>query len=161
MFLGDADLLRMRDFLIAANASGRPGYWHIGDLIWGVYQNTLRPTRLDPAMGGGRGRTAGLRVARGAGWRQRPGSPAAARERVLEEQMLDWGVADILAHPHPEPPEVWAKALDSDAPYQAILARRGFQRDDFHYLLMRCDLRAAIPAGELAPGWSVRHVGDE
>lgn len=41
MFEGDAYLLRMRDFLIAANASGRPGYWHIGDLIWGVYQNTI------------------------------------------------------------------------------------------------------------------------
>jgi len=162
MFEGDADLLQMRDFLIAANASGRPGYWHIGDLIWGVYQNTI----FDPRASIRLWEDAGGELL-GFAWREEPDGlsiqvhPRLRGSGLLEQQMLDWGAADILAHPHPEPPEMWAKAMDSDAPYQAILARRGFQRDDFHYLLMRRDLRAPIPAAELPPGWSVRQVGDE
>ncbi|HET9221911.1 MAG TPA: hypothetical protein VFO07_05370, partial [Roseiflexaceae bacterium] len=45
-FRDHADLLRLRDFLSAAGAAAeQPGFWHIGDLIWGVYQNTV----FDPA----------------------------------------------------------------------------------------------------------------
>jgi hypothetical protein len=42
LYGADADLARMIAFLEAANAGGlSTGYFHVGDLIWGLYQNTL------------------------------------------------------------------------------------------------------------------------
>src|SRR6266540_3281242 len=99
MFEGDADLLRMRDFLIAANASGRPGYWHIGDLIWGVYQNTI----FDPRASIRLWEDAGGELL-GFAWREEPDGlsiqvhPRLRGSGLLEQQMLDWGAA-ICARP--------------------------------------------------------------
>jgi N-acetylglutamate synthase-like GNAT family acetyltransferase len=46
-FGGQADVLRIMAFLSAArvNAS-QPGYWHVGDFLWRLYQNTV----FDPFM---------------------------------------------------------------------------------------------------------------
>src|SRR5690348_14140104 len=42
-YTGDADRDRIRDFFIAATAASAPPYryWHVGDLLWGMYQNTI------------------------------------------------------------------------------------------------------------------------
>ena len=37
-----ADVLRMMAFLSAARVDGsQPGYWHVGDLIWRLYQTVV------------------------------------------------------------------------------------------------------------------------
>lgn len=41
-FGGDADVQKLKDFLVMANADlNRPNYWHVGDLVWGLYQNMV------------------------------------------------------------------------------------------------------------------------
>jgi ribosomal protein S18 acetylase RimI-like enzyme len=162
-FRDQADLLRMRDFLSAANAaSDWPGFWHIGDLIWGVYQNTVfdpqRSIRLWESADG---------ELLGFGWLEEPDGvnlqihPRLRGDGTLEQQILAWAAEHNRARLGVESPELWAKANDSDAPLCALLERLGFARDDFHYLLMRRDLQAPIPDTALPAGWSVRHVGGE
>ncbi len=102
-FGGEADLLRLRDFLVEANAtSTRPGYWHIGDLIWGIYQSTI----FDPY--------ASIRLwERGDGellgfaWLEAPDGvniqihPSLRGDGLIEEQMLAWAIEQGPLRPKP------------------------------------------------------------
>jgi mycothiol synthase len=161
-FREQADLLRMRDFLSAANAVEQPGFWHIGDLVWGIYQNTVFDPQTSIRLWES---TDGELL--GFGWLEGPDGvslqihPRLRGSGVLEEQILAWAAEHYQVQRAAQPPELWAKANDSDAPLRALLERHGFARDDFHYLLMRRDLRAPIPDVALPAGWSVRHVGGE
>jgi ribosomal protein S18 acetylase RimI-like enzyme len=162
-FRDHADLLRLRDFLSAASAAAeQPSFWHIGDLIWGVYQNTV----FDPAASirlweGDDGELLGF------GWLEDPDGvswqihPRLRGSGALEQQILAWAAERGQARADVAPRELWAKACDSDLAVRALLEQWGFTRDDFHYLLLRRDLGAPIPAPALPAGWSVRHVGGE
>jgi len=162
-FNGRADLLRMCDFLVAAHAiSPRPGYWHIGDLIWGIYQNTVfdpyRSIRLWEGQGG---------ELLGFAWLEEPDGvniqvhPRLRGDGTVEEQMLAWAIAQGPLRPTPATAEIWAKACDTDAPLRALLERHGFVRDEDHSLLLQRSLLPPSPEPALPPGWVVRHVGDE
>jgi mycothiol synthase len=161
-FGGDADLLRLRDFLVAANAaSTRPGYWHIGDLIWGVYQNTIFDPYASIRLWERDGELLGF------AWLEAPDGvniqihPSLRGDGPLEEQMLAWAIEQGSLRPTPAMTEIWTRACDSDAPLRALLDRHGFVRDDEHFLLLRRSLSEPIPVPLLPPGWVVRHVGDE
>jgi hypothetical protein len=93
-YAGDADRDRMRDLIVATSAGARPNYWHVGDLLWGLYQNTV----FDPFANirlweGGAGEL------RGFAWFSPPVAlewevaPRPGRDAALEEQMLAWGEA--------------------------------------------------------------------
>src|SRR5262245_512928 len=101
----------MRDFLSAMNVQAeQPSFWHIGDLIWGVYQNIV----FDP--------TASIRLWESAdgellgfGWLEEPDGVSLqvhARLRgsgTLEQQILAWAAEHYRAHLAAGPPELWAK----------------------------------------------------
>jgi hypothetical protein len=53
---GEVDLLPMLEFLSSATSAAPPGtYWHPGDVIWGMFQNTVfdpgREVRLYDSVG--------------------------------------------------------------------------------------------------------------
>jgi len=160
---GADDLRRMRDLIIAAEADPTyPNYWHVGDLLWGMYQNIV----FDPF--------ANIRLwedANGAlrafAWFSPPElleceiDPRYGRDEALVEQMLAWGAArrrELLEDGDDERLFL-TSARDDDLDKIALLTRHGFTRDDYHMLNMRRDLSQPIP--DLAPpeGFVVRHVG--
>lgn len=158
---GDADRQKIYDFLVMANAqSAQQHYWHVGDLIWGMYQNTL----FDPytAVGLWEGENDELL---GFTWREASNSlewqvhPRLRGEGGLEQQMLDWAIRDAIAPA--DDPWFWVKTPSSDQGTVAFLERNGFMRDEFHYLLLYRDLHIPIPTSELPEGWTVRSVGGE
>jgi ribosomal protein S18 acetylase RimI-like enzyme len=171
-YAGDADRERLRTFLAAANAEDARGggrtFWHVGDLLWALYQNT----ELDPASTirlweDERGEVAGF------GWFDEPDTvewQIAPRWRGgdLASEMLAWGErrareagASVLRR----------KALDGDTETLALLAANGFARDDrtplalqqrrgfppegYYYVGLARDLHQTIPE----PDWEQAAAG--
>jgi ribosomal protein S18 acetylase RimI-like enzyme len=163
-YSGDVDRDRMRDLIVIASADARPNYWHVGDLLWGLYQNTV----FDPF--------ANIRLwegdegeLRGFAWFSPPSAlewevdPRFAIDAALEEQILAWGAArrrELLEEGDDERLFL-TSARDDDPEKIALLTRHGFARDNYYMLNMRRDLEQPIP--DLAPpaGFAVRHVGGE
>jgi mycothiol synthase len=162
-YAGDADRDRMRDLIVVASAHARPNYWHVGDLLWGLYQNTV----FDPF--------ANIRLweghsgeLRGFAWFSPPVvfewevDPRFGRDATLEEQMLAWGEARRRALLEDDDERLFlASARDDDPEKIALLTRHGFTRDDYHMLNMCRDLDQPISDPAPPPGFVVRHVGGE
>lgn len=183
-YASDADRERLRAFLTAATAedarAGRRTYWHVGDLLWALYQNT----ELDPASTirlweDERGELAGF------GWFDEPEFvewQIASRWRAageLASEMLAWGEqraraagASVL---HSRAPNGDTEALallvahgferDDRTPL-ALQQRRGFPSDGYYELHLGRDLRLPIPEAdaERASGgrpYETRAVGGE
>lgn len=183
-YAGDADRERLRAFLVAATAedarNGRRIGWHIGDLLWALYQNT----ELDPASTirlweDERGDLAGF------GWFDEPETvewqiaPRWRADGTMASEALAWGEQRAR--------EAGASVLRSRAPNGdtetlALLAANGFARDDrtplalqqkrgfppdgYYYARLGRDLRQPIPEAD-AEGMSTgrtyetRAVGGE
>jgi ribosomal protein S18 acetylase RimI-like enzyme len=163
-YAGDADRDLMRDLIVAASADERPNYWHVGDLLWGLYQNTV----FDP-FANIRLWESDTRDLHGFAWLSPPSvlewevDPRLGRDAVLEEQMLAWGEArrrELLEEGEAECLFL-ATARDDDPEKIALLTRHGFTRDDFHMLNMRRDLDQPIPDQVPPVGFAVRHVRGE
>jgi ribosomal protein S18 acetylase RimI-like enzyme len=164
-YRGDADLHRMRDLIVAASADGaQPNYWHVGDLLWGMYQNTIfdpfQHVRLWEREDG---------ALLGFAWLRPPSmlesevDPRYDESVMLAEQMLAWGELHRRALPEDaDGQRLFHTSARADDPDRiALLQLHGFTRDDHHLLHMHRDLDRPIP--DLAPpvGFVVRHVGDE
>jgi ribosomal protein S18 acetylase RimI-like enzyme len=159
---GDRDLSLLRDFLVTVGADPqRDGYLHLGDLLWGLYQNEV----FDPT------RSIRLWEREGAGllgfaWFEEPdGVVVQARPSLrghdgLVGQMLAWA-AERLPKAEAGARELWTWAFVSDAAYIALLERQGFEREEDHALKVRRDLNGPIPTPALPPGYTLRHVGGE
>ncbi len=99
----------------------------IGDLIWGVYQNTI----LDPYASvrlweNEAGELLGFAWLEAPDGNEHPDPPQPARGAgALEEQMLAWAIEQGPQRPQPATTEIWAKANDTDTPLRALLARLG------------------------------------
>jgi ribosomal protein S18 acetylase RimI-like enzyme len=163
-YAGDADRDRMRALVVAASAAERPNYWHVGDLLWGLYQNTVfdpfTNIQLWEDNAGQLCCFAWLSPPSVLEWELDPRfGPGAA----LEEQMLAWGEArrrELIEHGDDEQ-LLLASARDDDPAKIALLTRHGFAHDDYHMLNMRRDLEQPISDLALPPGFVVRHVGGE
>ena len=162
-FSSEADLLRMRDLIVAAVAAGSYD-WHVGDLWWAMYQNTV----FDPYPN--------IRL-----WEDSAGTllafawfdpphlltsqvhPSIRDDATIEEQMLDWGEArrqELLAADDQER-TLLVRAFEDDVRRSALFARRGYHRDEFSMLHMRRDLAEPIPSSPPDDNIIVRHVGGE
>lgn len=174
-YAGDTDRDRIRDFLVAATAADAPPYryWHTGDLIWGMYQNTVfDPYSVFELWEDETGALVAVVWSEGADeldFQVRPdlrgkGVVADAILRRAEERARAAGSRTLTT-----------KALAGDDATVAILTRHGFARDErtpesqikkwgyppngFGYVHMARDLRQTIPESNLPPGWTVRAVG--
>jgi mycothiol synthase len=138
-------------------------YWHVGDLVWGIYQNTIYDPRRNVRL-----------------WENEQGellgfawinskevilqvSPHldATKVNYLLEQMIAWGEEHQQESPANgnAPPSFYA--FDNDLPLKNLLLRHGYRREESHSLHMRRDLNRPIPQTVLPEGWVVRHVAGE
>jgi mycothiol synthase len=162
-YAGDADRDRMRELVVRASADARPNYWHVGDLLWGLYQNTVfNPFANIRLWEDGSGEL------RGFAWFSPPlvleweVDPRFGRDTALEEQMLAWGESRRRELLENDDERLFlSSARDDDPERIALLTGHGFTRDDYHMLNMRRDLDQPIP--DLAPplGFLIRHVGGQ
>ena len=163
LYDGDADRARMLAFLEAANAGGlSTGYFHVGDLIWGMYQNTLFDPRENIRLWERDGQLLGF------AWFDMPNSvnmqidPALHGQGQLEAEMLEWAGerARACQSGSQDPPKLATWCMADDQWRDAFLTGRGFVRGSYEMLHFRCDLAAPI-AAVAAPGAVVRPVGGE
>jgi ribosomal protein S18 acetylase RimI-like enzyme len=159
-----ADLARMIGFLEAINAGGLSmGYFHLGDLIWGMYQNTL----FDPHENIRLWERAGLLV--GFAWFDKPNSvnmqigPTLRGQGQLEAEMLEWAGerAHACQQGAQEPPMLWTWCMADDQWRDAFLVERGFARGSYEMLHFHCDLMGPIADAPPPAQIVVRSVGGE
>ncbi|HEY6409326.1 MAG TPA: GNAT family N-acetyltransferase, partial [Ktedonobacteraceae bacterium] len=137
-------------------------YWHVGDLVWGIYQNTIYDPRKNVRL-----------------WENEQGDLLGftwsnAHEIVLEvsphldssevhevlEEMLAWGEErQEASSTNGNTPSFCA--FEDDLPLKNQFLRHGYQREESHMLHMRRDLKQRIPETMLPEGWVVRHVTGE
>jgi GNAT superfamily N-acetyltransferase len=164
-FSGDADLRRMRDFLIAARADGsRHDYFHVGDLLWGMFQNTIfDPTQQVRLWEHADGQLLGF------AWFYPPKAvsfqihPRWCGKGLIEEQMLEWAEEHRYAQAQAgdEALTLTTNALEDDRQRIAFLKRHGFERTENHFLYMFQVLDRPLPEVHLPEGFTVRHITSE
>lgn len=160
-YSGDADRQKLYDFLVMANAApNQPNYWHVGDLLWGMYQNTVFDPRTAIALWESEtGELLGFTLREAANSLEWQVHPKLRGQAELEQKMLDWALRDAKAPA--DDPYFWAKVPSGDTATVALLEHNGFTRDEFHYFLMYRTLNEPVPAPTLPAGWMVRAVGGE
>ncbi len=138
-------------------------FWHVGDLVWGMYQNTLFDPRQNVRLWeNGAGELVGF------AWRDKHGTgvqvaPQHRHDSELLARMVAWGEMrqrEAMAQEGAEPVYT-VTAFKDDFPLLELLAQQGFQRDEFYMLHMRRDISQPIPEAKLPGGWIVRPVGGE
>ena len=160
---GGADLLRMLEFVSSATSTAPPGaYWHPGDVIWGMYQNTV----FDPRHGI-RLWEAGDKLL-GFAWLEEPDGvvmqvhPRLRATGILEREMLDWAAHQTHAvYGERAGDELWTRIPEDEPRLAALLAGFGFTKDPDHALKMSRDLDGPLPEPAPLDGWIVREVGGE
>ncbi|HET9110666.1 MAG TPA: GNAT family N-acetyltransferase [Ktedonobacterales bacterium] len=168
MYARVEDRDRITRFLSEASVGEpRPGYWHPGDITWGMYQNTVfDPTtslRLweDAATGALLGVT-WLETGATAGeveMQLRPDIRETDEGAAILEQALAWARRVTARR---QVPTLWGRARDSDPWQITLLAAHGFTRDDTHasYVHFRRPFGdAPLPDAPLPEGFSMRAVG--
>lgn len=158
LFQSEADYTAMRGLLIAASAdSVLRGYCTVGDLDW------WRSIHADPDHV----RHAPLWFVDGelAGFIWPDGANADLlvhpAHRVLEATMLTWAEAHLAAAEDDAPSQVTTWAMTQDSARVAWLEARGYERTGKHLIFHTADLRRALPAPELPPGFTLRAFAGE
>ena len=175
----DADRDRILRFLSAANVADAPRlrYWHIGDIVWGLYQNTELDPRASLHLWEEEHEVVGF------GWFDEPNSfdfqihPRLLGRGLIEELALAWAADRARVSRDETEGVLHARVRTGFTEIVALLTEQGFERDtrtpaslierrgyppnDFYYVHFQHDLRA--PRRDPVPpaGWSVRPVGSE
>jgi mycothiol synthase len=165
-FGGEADLEQMKSLVRVLAAEGARSYLQVGDLLWGMYQNTIfDPYQQMRLWHDERGDLLAF-----AWFDPRPGSitwyldPRRGPDAALEEEILAWAerhARELSTGSEPEP-LIWGESFTDDGERVGFLAGHGFAPTNEHAMLfMQRDLELPIPDGRLPAGWVVRHVGGE
>ena len=152
-FGGEADVRRMRAFLSAARLDGsQPGYWHVGDLLWRLYQNTI----FDPFTSlrlweKDDGELLGFVCYSPLEWVDVQVHPRLRGNGLVEEQMLAWAEEYRLELPAKEDGtrSLQTGGLDIDPQRVAFLERHGFERILPVFLRLRQGLGKTLGAAGL------------
>lgn len=157
-FQFETDYAAMRSLLIAAGADPvLRAYCSIGDLDWwrSIHANPEHILQaplwfVDGALAGfiwPSDNNADLLV-----------HPA---HRKVEAAMLDWAEANLATTDGDAPPQVTTWALTRDTVRVQQLETRGYHRTDAYLIYHAADLRRAIPAPTLPPGYTIRAFAGE
>jgi mycothiol synthase len=162
-FGDENDLQRLKTFVTSTiSKEMKRSYWHVGDLVWGIYQNTIFDPRENVRL-----------------WENDQGSLLgftwsnfheimlqvsprldSVEAQELLEQMLTWGKERQEAlSTNENAPSFYA--IDDDRQLKNLLLKHGYQREGSHILHMRRDLDQPIPRTALPEGWFVSHVKAE
>ena len=159
-FSDENDLQTLKTFVSSIiKEDMQRSYWHVGDLLWGIYKNTVYDPRENVQL-----------------WQNEQGELLgfvwiSAHEVIIQvdpridgndkdgllEQMLS------LGEEHQQTSEAAGTspsfcAFENDLPLINVFLKHGYQRQESHTLHMRRDLNQPIPPGVLPDGWIVRHV---
>ncbi|HMA33095.1 MAG TPA: GNAT family N-acetyltransferase [Chloroflexia bacterium] len=165
-YAGDTDRRRLYDFIVACRAAPRHmNYWHVGDLIWGLYQNTVfdpaRNIRLWSAPDGSLLGFAWFEPPRALGMQLHP---SVVDDLQIGAAMLAWaaGRRDEDCAPPPAERRLVASAFADDGARIALLTQQGFAGSAQALVHMRRDLPIVPPLPPPPAGFVVRPVaGDD
>ena len=151
----------MMGFLSWATSAGPAGaYWHPGDLVWGMYQNTVFDARREVRLWEEDGELVGF------AWLEEPDGvvmqvqPRLRGSGLLEEEMLGWAARQTRAvYGERAGDELWTRVAEDEPRLDEILAGLGFGRDPDHALKMLRGLEDPLPGRAPPDGWTVREVG--
>ena len=158
LFHSEADYAAMRDLLFAAGADPLlRAYLTVGELDW------WRGTHADPAHIDSAPLWFVDDVLAGFLWPNGNNADLLIHpaHRELEPVMLAWAEANLATADGDSPPAVTAWALAQDAGRITLLEGCGYTRTDDHLVFHTADLRRAIPAPDLPPGFTIRAFAGE
>lgn len=156
-FAGDVDVPRLVE-VVTALAPLPHSTWHVGDVLWGLYQNTVFEPHKHIQLWERHGNTLGFvwfYPPSAFSWQLR----ADAEERdAIAREMLDWAEQHRrdLAQGDEAALTLVTTALDGDAEQSALLERHGYQREENLIVHMRRTLDDEIPGSTLPPSVVVR-----
>lgn len=150
-------------FLSSATSAGPAGaYWHPGDAVWGMYQNTVFDAHRSVRLWEEDGELVGF------GWLEEPDGvvmqvhPRLRGSGPLEREMLEWAAPQTReVYGEQAGDELWTRVTEDDPRLATLLAELGFEPDPDHALMMSRGLEAPIAESTLPDGWTVREVGGE
>ena len=153
----------MLGLLSSATSVGPPGaFWHPGDAVWGMYQNTVFDPRREVRLWEDGDRLLGY------AWLEEPDGvvmqvhPCLRGSGSLEVEMLEWAARQTRAvYGERAGDELWTRVPEDEPRLDALLADLGFERDPDHALKMLRTLDAPPSRHPLPDGWTVREVGGE
>lgn len=162
----DLELLKRFVMAIWADETYR-SYFHMGDIIWNMYQNTVfdpyRDIRLWQNTQGEMLGFALFDIGRTAfsSWTQI--HPGQRENAELYDAMLEWLDERAIEERKGDPTRdlLYNAIYDDDIPQQSALLRHNYQPGDIGLLYMYRELDGILPEPLLSPGWQVRHVADE
>lgn len=156
------DLQQLTAFVTACVADPHhPCYWQLGDLLWGMYQNTFfEPTRHIALWFDEHDTLLGFVWSDRYGVSMQTHPCLMQNDQTLQHHMLDWAEQHYHEHMTADgvEPHLWCSAYDSDTQRIAILTAHGFTPTDRQLLHMHQPLDRAIPAPTLPAGWRVEHI---
>jgi mycothiol synthase len=153
----------MLELSSSATSSAPPGaYWHPGDVVWGMYQNTVFDPRREVRLWEDGDELLGF------SWLEEPDGvvmqvhPRLRGSGSLEREMLEWAAGQTReVYGERAGDELWTRVAEDEPRLDALLVGLGFGRDPDHALKMIRKLDGPLPKRALPDGWTVREVGGE
>lgn len=146
----------------ATFAAPRGACWHPGDVVWGMFQNTVFDPRREVRLW-----EAGNELL-GFAWLEEPDGvvmqvhPRLRGTGILEREMLDWAAHQTHAvYGERAGDELWTRIPEDEPQLAAFLTGLGFVKDPDYALIMYRDLDSPLPEPAPPDGWIVREVGGE
>ena len=155
--------MRMVAFLSSATSTGPPGaYWHPGDVVWGIYQNTVFDAGRGVRLWEEEGELVGFALLEEPDGVVMQVHPRLRGSGSLEEEMLGWAEGQTReVYGERAGDELWTRVAEDDPRLDALLVGLGFGRDPDHALKMVRTLDGPLPDHAPSDGWTVREVGGE
>ncbi len=161
---GEADVERLKDFLMASRPEGQAAYMHVGDLLWGMRMHTqMNPQRDHRIWFDAEGGVAGFARLHPPADVLMQVRPSLRGAGVLEDEMLAWAVAERARHGSAGEPTraITTAAAGSDAVTLAWLQSRGFAPNGDDLAILTRPLLDPVETLPLADGAVARAVAGE
>lgn len=162
MYSDEQDLVAMRA-LVAANYAAGSVKDHVGDLTWGMYQNTVFDPHTSIRLCEDDGKLLGYV------WVQRPSDvqwtldPGLPEGDAVAQDLVAWGKAECAAALGTDASNrvITTSAPDDFHERIAFIISQGYARTDqiMHHFEQGLDV--SLPEPMLPPGWTIRAVGNE
>jgi mycothiol synthase len=162
---GAEDLSRVTRFLSECTSLSPPQtYWHPGDFVWTLFQNTLFDAARNVRLWEGGGGIVGVAILEEPGGVIMQIRPDLRGSGTVERSMLLWAVECLTQETPVEKIRMThLETLGAGAdPTLQFPERTGFVRVGTHYLNMHRSLNEGSATSLATPdGWSVRSVGPQ